>query len=132
VISRLAGIAEQSGVTQSQPIEIISAWQRWHMAGATGALHSAMPSEQTSLPQPTAFIVHFCANRYFLGLGAPVPFEFAVVLGVGVALAPLGALGAWGVLVGPLACAYAPVSTNLGGSTENDKPAWKTCVSRQG
>jgi len=46
---------------------------------------------------------HLCTFLYFFGLraGTPVPFEFCVVLGVGVAL--LGAVGVLGVFCGVFA-----------------------------
>ena len=72
------------------------------------------------------------ANYFFFGFGAGVPFELAVVLGVGVA--PLGPLGAWGVFCGLLGCTMgiASVSRNVGDLTETDKPVRKTWSSRRG
>ncbi len=71
------------------------------------------------------------ANYFFFGFGACVPFELAVVLGVGVA--PLGALGAW-VFCGLLGCTMciASVSRNVADLTETDKPVRKTWLSRRG
>lgn len=63
-------------------------------------LHSA---KRVSPPQLTAFI-RFCANRYFL---RPAPFEFAVVLGVGVPLLAkllAGTFGTWEPLGWLLGC----------------------------
>jgi hypothetical protein len=72
------------------------------------------------------------ANYFFLGFGVGVAFELAVFLGVGVA--PLGALGACGVLWGLLGCTMcaASVSRNVGDLTETDKPVRKTWLSRRG
>jgi hypothetical protein len=68
--------------------------------------HRAIPHLHSSIA-PTA-------NYFFFGFGTGVPFELAVVLGVGVAL--IGALGACGVLCGLLGCTMciASVSRNAG------------------
>lgn len=81
----------------------------------------------------TLHIPHFYTcpvNYFFFGFGTGVPFELAVVRGVGVE--PVGgALGACGVLCGLLGC-IASVSGNAGIFTETDKPERKTWLSRRG
>lgn len=80
------------------------------------------------------FPISVPVNYFFFGFGTGVPFELAVVRGVGVE--PVGgALGACGVLCGLLGCiaqGIASVSGNVEIFTETDKPERKTWLSRRG